>query len=505
MGFGSMLRHICMVLHCSLLGKTTSFSSSARRSIRSSSLSLRMSSDNGQPRRLSIGVIGGGAAGLATARAFLRSNGESNTIFDVTVFESRMNPGGVWKYDEEASGEKKSRPMYRNLRTNLPKELMQFPEFAWGEGDGRDASYVTHSQVQEYLENYTNEFNLHAHIKYGCKVEHLLVTSDKGGESGDWPRVQLKWTEEGGTERVGIFDSVCVANGHYSSPSCPEIPGIRRFKGRIMHSIEYDDPNDFAGQTVLLIGARASGVDIAREIASGAKRVYLSDSTCTEKKEYGKVHHLPRTKSIDEDGTIHFSFGEKEWTTTDVDTICFASGYDYSFPFIDDDSNLDMSFVKGERRVKPLYKQLWHAKCPSLAFVGLPHSVVPFPLFDYQASAIVSQLCPRERTIPLPPLEDRILSAEIDARSADRIVDTHYLGGKQWDYCRDMCRIAGTYTEVTENYIATNAALYDRSGVERKGMKPGEEDLYRETRFAREDEKQTYRILHSELEPIATG
>lgn len=467
-----------------------------------------MPSDNGQPqqrRRLSIGVIGGGAAGLATARAFLRSNEESNAIFDVTIFESRMNPGGVWKYDEGASGEKKSRPMYRNLRTNLPKELMQFPEFAWGDGDGRDASYVTHGQVQEYLEDYTNEFNLHKHIKYGCKVEHLLVASDKGVESDDWPRIQLKWSEEGGTESVDIFDSVCVANGHYSSPSYPEIPGLRHFKGRVMHSIEYDDPAPFAGRTVLLVGARASGADIAREIASVAKCVYLSDSTCTEKQEHGNVHLLPRTKSIDEDGAIHFSSGEKEWTAAGIDTICFASGYDYSFPFINDDSNFDMSFVKGERRVKPLYKQLWHAKHPSLAFIGLPHSVVPFPLFDFQASAIVSQLCPTEGSRTLPPLDDRMSSAEIDARSADRVVDTHYLGGKQWDYCREMCRIAGTYTEKTENYIATNAALYDRSGVERKGMKPGGEDLYRETRFSRVDEAQTYKILHSELAPIATA
>ena len=445
---------------------------------------------------------------MATARAFLRSNEENKTsIFDVTVFESRMNPGGVWKYDEGGrSGEKKSRPMYRNLRTNLPKELMQFREIPWGEGDGRDASYVTHSQVQEYLENYTNEFNLHAHIKYGCKVEHLRVASDRGVERDDWPRIQLKWTDEEGAGIAGVFDSVCVANGHYASPSCPEIPGLRHFKGRVIHSIEYDDPNEFAGQIVLLIGARASGIDIAREISiSGAKCVYLSDSTCTEKQEYGNVHHLPRTKSIDEDGTVHFSFGEKEWTATDIDTICFASGYDYSFPFINDDSNLDMSFARGERRVKPLYKQLWHAQYPSLAFIGLPHSVVPFPLFDFQASAVVSQLCPTERTKSLPPMEDRMSSAEIDAQSADRIVDTHYLGGKQWDYCRDMARIAGTYTEDTENYIATNAALYDRSGVERKCMKPGGEDLYRETRFARVDEAQTYTILHSELAPIAPG
>ena len=53
-----------------------------------------------------------------------------------------------------------------------------------------------------------------------------------------------------------------------------------------------------------------------------------------------------------------------------------------------------------------------------------------------------------------------------------------------------------------ENYIATNKALYDRSGKERKSMLPGGEDLYRETRFRRVDEEQSFEILHSELEPL---
>jgi hypothetical protein len=48
-----------------------------------------------------------------------------------------------------------------------------------------------------------------------------------------------------------------------------------------------------------------------------------------------------------------------------------------------------------------------------------------------------------------------------------------------------------------EKFIATNKAIYDRSGQERKSMIPGGDDVYRETRFRRDDENQSYEILYS--------
>jgi hypothetical protein len=99
---------------------------------------------------------------------------------------------------------------------------------------------------------------------------------------------------------------------------------------------------------------------------------------------------------------------------------------------------LDFSAVPGERRVKPLYEQLWHARYPSLAFIGLQHSVVPFPFFELQAEAVVSQLVRDSSSASwhLPHLHERMESAENDANSGGpnepgRIQETHYLGPVQ--------------------------------------------------------------------------
>ena len=72
-----------------------------------------------------------------------------------------------------------------------------------------------------------------------------------------------------------------------------------------------------------------------------------------------------------------------------------ANRFDYSFPFLD--RGCPGLVTSADRRVDPLFLQLFHAHCPSLSFVGIPHSVVPFPLFEYQAlllAAVASLLHP---------------------------------------------------------------------------------------------------------------
>lgn len=460
-----------------------------------------------------MGIIGGGAAGLATARTFLRANEEEGSIrFVVTVLEARDCIGGIWNYHNNNinpaststnTNNKKCRPMYQNLRTNLPRELMAFQELPWG-GDGMN-SYVSHLEVQQYLEEYANKFDLMRLIHFGCSVTALkmLIGDDKAECNNEkkWSKISLEWMDRNKNQSSQqMFDAVCICTGHYALPSYPRIPGLDNFSGKVMHSIEYDNPSDFVGLTVLCVGGRASGGDITREISQVAKRVYLSDSSCDRKQEYGNVVHMPRTRSITGYGGFTFSNEKNDiWTTNDVDVIILCSGYDYSFPFITNKSNLDFTAPIGERRVQPLYLQLWHAHHPSLSFIGLPHSVVPFPFCEIQANAVVSQWTGKVGSIPLPQLTDRIAAAERDANSGGpkglRIVDTHELGSAQWNYCTRLAKISGTYDESMSCFIDTNRAIYEKSREERTRTLPGGNDLYRNTRFCRCDKDRSFEIL----------
>ena len=78
-----------------------------------------------------------------------------------------------------------------------------------------------------------------------------------------------------------------IHHRHYSKPQIPDfcLPYIPSrdakdpavFQGRVLHSHSYRKRADFADQTVLILGAGASGQDIALEIANVANKVFVSE------------------------------------------------------------------------------------------------------------------------------------------------------------------------------------------------------------------------------------
>lgn len=49
--------------------------------------------------------------------------------------------------------------------------------------------------------------------------------------------------------------------------------GIKKFKGRYLHSRDYKDSRDFTDKTVVVVGIGNSGSDLAVEISQAAKQV----------------------------------------------------------------------------------------------------------------------------------------------------------------------------------------------------------------------------------------
>jgi dimethylaniline monooxygenase (N-oxide forming) len=73
-----------------------------------------------------------------------------------------------------------------------------------------------------------------------------------------------------------VFDKVLVATGSFSTPHLPKIDSIEKFQGSVLHSINYQQPSEYKGQNVLLVGLHASSVDTIVDLADHANRVYAS-------------------------------------------------------------------------------------------------------------------------------------------------------------------------------------------------------------------------------------
>ncbi|CAI5962961.1 unnamed protein product [Closterium sp. NIES-65] len=189
-----------------------------------------------------------------------------------------------------------------------------------------------------------------------------------------------------------------------------------------LHISNFSSPHPTPWQVVVVVGAEASGQDIAREVAAVAREVHIcargwrsspaaaaavagagaGAATGAIETGYfedlkGRVQQHPMIKQANADGTVEFEDG----FTCHADVIMHCTGYSFSFPFLALPPSL-LSVDTG--RVTPLFRHvLPPALAPSLSFIGLPWKVVPFPLCQLQARWVAQLLSGQ---LPVPPRSD---------------------------------------------------------------------------------------------------
>lgn len=385
-----------------------------------------------------VGVVGAGAAGLVSAQVLTQHG------CTVTVFEKADSLGGTWRYLPRQS------VMYASLRTNLPKEIMAFsPEDPFPPSD---TSFLGHEEVLMYLESFADKYSLHKLIRFNTEV----VNIDQSPRSDAWV-VSTNCSTAGPTTQEHELDYVLVCNGHYNTPFVPNVDGVSSFKGWQLHSSDYDQPSDFVDQKVLIVGGKSSGTDLAREISSHASEVHVSDRNHGG----GPAHHGKITLhgEICRFTADHVVFNDG--SAVCVDSVVWCTGFLYDFPFLKNSKILG-SFSGPTRQVRGLYRLLLANEYPSVAFVGLPYSVVPFPIFYLQAKWISSLISGKAK---LPPLEERARSAaehEAYLKSMGWFENKyHYLGNSlQFEYMRFLAREAGADSESQMRYVDTLEEIY---------------------------------------------
>ncbi|TMS14144.1 Flavin-containing monooxygenase FMO GS-OX-like 8 [Larimichthys crocea] len=248
-----------------------------------------------------------------------------NSFAPPVVFELTDKVGGTWCYDERVGTYDNGLPvhssMYRDLKTNLPKEVMMFPDYPF---DPKLNSFLPHQEVQRYLEGYCQSYNILPHIRFNTVVESVkpVGMTTEGGESRTTWKVTS--SDPSGHRKTETFDSVFVCSGHYSHPHTPDIPGIENFKGKVLHSHVYRYAEPFSGQSVVVLGAKASGLDISIELAKVGAQVTLSHGRprFTFPLPPGIRQSSPAV-AVDEDGSIRFQDG----SVGTADVLMFCTGY----------------------------------------------------------------------------------------------------------------------------------------------------------------------------------
>ncbi|MGH9210499.1 MAG: flavin-containing monooxygenase [Acidimicrobiales bacterium] len=179
----------------------------------------------------SVIIIGGGQSGLAAARA------ASHAGLRPLVLETGERPVGSWpRY-------------YDSLKLFSPVRFNSFPDMAFlGEAD----HYPTRDEVARHLERYAQSLGVEIRTK-----THVEAVEAAG--SGF-----VVHTSAG--DRLHAAGLV-AASGSFSNPYMPELPGLARFTGELLHVADYGNPAPYAGKRVVIVGGGNSAVQVGYELA----------------------------------------------------------------------------------------------------------------------------------------------------------------------------------------------------------------------------------------------
>ncbi|WP_308349532.1 NAD(P)-binding domain-containing protein, partial [Streptomyces sp. McG2] len=190
-------------------------------------------------------VIGGGPGGLAVAAA-LRGRGVR-----AVVLEKADAIGAAW------------RGHYERLRLTTTRRHSALPGVPMPRSFGR---WTSRADLVRYLDKYAEFHELE--IVTGVEVARISPAE------GDL------WRLEASGGRVLTGSAVVVATGWNHTPYLPEWPGRETWTGTFLHASRYRDARPYEGQDVLVVGAGATGCDLAVDLAEGgAARVRLAVRT----------------------------------------------------------------------------------------------------------------------------------------------------------------------------------------------------------------------------------
>ena len=173
------------------------------------------------------------------------------------IIEKNGGPGGTWWENT-----------YPGARVDVANHLYCYsfePSNHW------QHFFAEQPELAAYFDEVMQRHELHSDVRWNTEVL-----------SADWDGATATWTvtvrAAAGTETLTAH-AIITAVGQLNRPNLPDLPGRTTFAGPSFHSAAWDHSVDLSGKRVALIGAGASGFQIAPAIADTVARLDVFQRT----------------------------------------------------------------------------------------------------------------------------------------------------------------------------------------------------------------------------------
>jgi len=191
-------------------------------------------------------IVGAGPSGLVTIKELL------NQDISITCFEKQDSIGGAFNVPEKGG------QSYDSLKLTVSNYFMAYSDFM--PDTSEDRRYWSATEYKQYLLDYVDHNGLSDHIRTSHEVINASIEGNK---------VVVTVSNEQG-EFNEVYDHFIICSGSNSIPKIPTWKNQHLFQGKLSHSVEYKNADEYKDKKVVCIGIGESGADIVHEISQVA-------------------------------------------------------------------------------------------------------------------------------------------------------------------------------------------------------------------------------------------
>jgi 4-hydroxyacetophenone monooxygenase len=175
-----------------------------------------------------------------------------------TIVEKNAGVGGTWWENS-----------YPGARVDVGNHFYCYsfePSDQWTE------FFAQQPELQAYFESVMHRHAIEPHVRWETEVLGATWNDD----DATW---SVRVRSADGTESTLVARAIISAVGQLNRPHVPDIPGRESFAGPAFHSARWDHSVDLHGRRVAMIGAGASGFQIAPTIAPDVEQLTVFQRT----------------------------------------------------------------------------------------------------------------------------------------------------------------------------------------------------------------------------------
>ncbi|HUR85945.1 MAG TPA: NAD(P)/FAD-dependent oxidoreductase [Solirubrobacteraceae bacterium] len=236
-------------------------------------------------------IIGAGISGIGAAWHLQ----DEHPGRSYAILEGRDAIGGTWDLFR-----------YPGIRSDSDLHTFGYAFKPWT----GDKAIADGDAIRAYVRETAEENGIDRHIRFGHKAVRA-----------EWSSGQAQWTVE--VERTDTGETFTMTAGwlfsacgyyRYDEGFTPELPGLDRFGGQVIHPQHWPEDLDYAGKRVVVIGSGATAVTLVPAMTGEAEHVTMLQRSPTYviplpsedvianslRRVLGprRAHHLTRRKNI---------------------------------------------------------------------------------------------------------------------------------------------------------------------------------------------------------------